>query len=306
MGSRQLGDRQMNFLARLYERGTGESIPATVSFQDDTILIYLEENGNEPIAVPLDEWEVRVGGSSEDKILLYALQTGDTLICGDEHFLASIAEATNNTEIIKQIAKAKKRNATRLVRQSTGVVGIIICLTLFVGCVGIGFLAPRHHSRYKHTPQVEQVEENDGDNSKQGDGEQEEANAPSETNEPNETIDSNKPFDGNTYMQSIQGKIKRAWHPPANAKPTNVVVHFTVDKSGKTSHAKIVKSSGDKACDASALKAIQDVSPLPKLGAGSPPDVQIEYKFDLSDKSKKTAQTAPAHAVGSQPEKRFD
>ncbi len=308
MGSRQLGDRQMNFLARLYERGTGESIPATVSFQDDTILIYLEENGNEPIAVPLDEWEVRVGGSSEDKILLYALQTGDTLICGDEHFLTSIAEATNNTEIIKQIAKAKKRNATRLVRQSTGVLGIIICLTLFVGCVGIGFLAPRHHSRYKHTPQVEEVDESsDGtDQGADASNEPRATNAQNKAIEASETIDSNKPFDGNTYMQSIQGKIKRAWHPPANAKPTNVVVHFTVDKSGKTSHAKIVKSSGDKACDASALNAIADVSPLPKLGAGSPPDVQIEYKFDLSDKSKKTSQTAPAHAESSQPEKRFD
>ncbi|MBA3993238.1 MAG: hypothetical protein C0469_06900 [Cyanobacteria bacterium DS2.3.42] len=315
MGSRQLGDRQMNFLARLYERGTGESIPVTVSFQDDTILIYLEENGNEPIAVPLDEWEVRVGGSSEDKILLYALQTGDTLICGDEHFLTAIAEATNNTEIIKQIAKAKKRNATRLVRQSTGIVGIIICLTLFAGCVGIGFLAPRHHSRYKHTPQVEAVEERAGDNSQQ---DADESNVPSatnvphkttETNEPNEpseTFETNKPFDGNTYMQAIQGKIKRAWHPPANTKPTKVIVHFTVDKSGKTSHAKIVKSSGDKACDASALKAISDVSPLPKLGAGSPPDVQIEYTFDLSDKSKKTDKTTPARSQGPPIEKRFD
>ncbi len=217
MGSRQLGDRQMNFLARLYERGTGESIAATVSFQDDTILIYLDENGNEPIAVPLDEWEVRVGGSSEDKILLYALQTGDTLICGDEHFLTSIAEATNNTEIIKQIAKAKKRNATRLVRQSTGIAGMIICLTLFAGCVGIGFLAPRHHTRYKHTPQVEEVEESADESAERGAPEANETTEASEVTEANETVDSNRPFDGNTYMQSIQGKIKRAWHPPANA-----------------------------------------------------------------------------------------
>jgi TonB family protein len=303
MGSRQLGDRQMNFLARLYERGTGESIPVTVSFQDDTILIYLEENGNEPIAVPLDEWEVKVGGSSEDKILLYALQTGDTLICGDEHFLTSIAEATNNTEIIKQIARAKKRNATRIVRQSTGVVGLVICLTLFAGCVGIGFLAPRHHSRYKHNPQVEEVEESAGASTEP---ESQETNEPSATTETNEIIESNKPFEGGAYMQSIQGKIKRAWHPPANAKPTKVVVHFTVDKFGQTSHAKIVKSSGNKACDASALKAISDVSPLPKLGTGSPPDVQIEYTFDLSDKSKKTAKTTPAQSEGSPTEKRFD
>lgn len=298
MGSRQLGNRQMNFLARLYERGTGESIPATVSFQDDTILIYLEENGNEPIEVPLDEWEVRVGGSSEDKILLYALKTGDTLICGDEHFLTSIAEATNNQAIIKQIAKAKKRNSTRLIRQSTGVVAVIICLTMFVGCVGISFLAPRrHYNRHNNTTAIETTEETAEQSAEEnaGEGAEETAEGPVED------------FDGGKYMQSIQGKIKRAWRPPANSKPTKVVVHFTVDKSGKTSHAKIAKSSGDKACDASALKAISDVSPLPKLGAGSPPNVRIEYTFDLNGKSRKANSPSPPQSQGLEAEEqRYD
>ncbi len=297
----------MNFLARLYERGTGESIPATVSFQDDTVLIYLEENGNEPIAVPLDEWEVRVGGSSEDKILLYAMKTGDTLICGDEHFLASIAEATNNQDIIKQIASAKKRNSTRIVRQSTGVVAVIICLTMFVGCVGISFLAPRHHySRHNNKREIETTERNAEESAEEsaeenaGEGADETAGKVAE-----ETADGPvEDFDGGKYMQSIQGKIKRAWHPPASSKPTKVVVHFTVDKSGKTSHAKIAKSSGDKACDASALKAISDVSPLPKLGAGSPPNVQIEYTFDLNGKSRKANSPNTPESQGLEAEER--
>jgi TonB family protein len=285
----------MNFLARLYERGTGESIPATVSFQDDTVLIYLEENGNEPIAVPLDEWEVKVGGSSEDKILLYALKTGDTLICGDEHFLTSIAEATNNQEIIKQIARAKKKNSTRLVRQSTGVVAVIICLTMFVGCVGISFLAPRHHyRRHNDTKEIETTEPSAEESAEEnaGEGAEETAEGPVED------------FDGGKYMQSIQGKIKRAWRPPASSKPIKVVVHFTVDKSGKTSHAKIAKSSGDKACDASALQAIADVSPLPKLGAGSPPNVQIEYIFDRNGKSRKANSPSPPESQGLEAEER--
>lgn len=303
MGSRQLGNRQMNFLARLYERGTGESIPATVSFQDDTVLIYLEENGNEPIAVPLDEWEVKVGGSSEDKILLYAMKTGDTLICGDEHFLNSIAEATNNQDIIKQIARAKKKNSTRLVRQSTGLVAVIICLTMFVGCVGISFLAPRHHySRHKNTREIETAQEGTAESAGEdtGKGSEENAGVGAEKTAEGPVED----FDGSKYMQSIQGKIKRAWHPPASSKPTKVVVHFTVDKSGKASHAKIAKSSGDKACDASALKAISDVSPLPKLGAGSPPNVQIEYTFDLNGKSKKANSPSPPESQGLEAEER--
>ncbi len=297
MGSRQLGNRQMNFLARLYERGTGESVATTVSFQDDTILIYLEENGNEPIAVPLDEWEVRVGGSSEDKIVLYALQTGDTLICGDEYFLTAIAEATDNNEIIKQIAKAKKTNSTRLVRQSTGIVAVIICLTMFVGCVGISFFAPRHHGR-NHTQRVEETEEAEGTEHASEETPEENAEVPAE--------EAAATYDGGSYVHSIQSKIRHAWRPPANSKPTQVIVHFSVDKSGKTSNAKIMKSSGNKACDASALKAISDVSPLPKLGSGSPSSVDIEYKFNLNGKPKKAPENNASQSEGSQHEKRYD
>lgn len=258
----------MNFLARLYERGTGDSIPVTVSFQDDMIIIYMEENGNEPIAVPLEEWDIRVGGSAEDKIVLQARQTGDTLICGEELFLTAIAEATQNQNIIKQIESAKRRNSTRFIRQSTGLVAVVICLTLFGGCVTLSFLGASKRPHSSITKQeYEQAEES----------EEAPAADAAETAEP-------EPFDGSRYMSSIQHKIRTAWKPPSGLKPMKVVVHFSVDKSGKTSNARIAKSSGNKACDDSALKTISAVSPLPKLGAGSPPTVDIEYTFDYVGK----------------------
>lgn len=274
MGSRQLGNRQMNFLARLYERGTGDSIPVTVSFQDDMIIIYMEENGNEPIAVPLAEWEVRIGGSAEDKIVLHAYQTGDTLICGEELFLTAIAEATDNKEIINQVAKAKRKASTRVIRQSTGIVAVLICLTMFGGCVTIGFLDAVKHPRGSSTHPRAEVE----------DAEQEEEIAAEGAEETAGQAAESEPFDGSRYMASIQHKIKSAWKPPSGIKPMKVVVHFTVDKSGRTSNAKIARSSGNKACDASALKTISDVSPLPKMGAGAPPTVNIEYTFDYVGK----------------------
>ena len=286
----------MNFLARLYERGTGESIPATVSFQDDMVIIYLEENGNEPISVPLTEWEVRVGGSAEDKIVLQAHQTGDTLICGDELFLTAIAEATNNADILKQIAKAKRRNSTRFVRQSTGIVAVLICLTMFGGCVTLAFIDAvkhPHKSRYSERKEDEEAQET---------GEANE-NSPPETSKtsakqtPTQSTTHSKksapnpsddvviePFDGARYMAAIQSKIRNAWRPPAGLKPMKVVVHFTVDKSGKTSNPRVAKSSGNKACDDSAMKTISAISPLPKLGSGSPPTIDIEYTFDYVGK----------------------
>ena len=283
MGSRQLGDRQMNFLARLYERGTGDSIPVTVSFQDNMIIIYLEENGNDPIAVPLDEWEVRVGGSAEDKIVLQAHQTGDTLVCGDELFLTAIAEATDNQAILKQVAKAKKRNSTRFVRQSTGIIALLIGLIMFGGCVTLAGLEAIKHPRTSRHTQDRRVEQSDEEPEQTADETSEEA-----TNQAAEP----EPFDGSRYMASIQHKIRSAWKPPSGLKPMKVVVHFSVDKSGKTSNARIAKSSGNKACDDSALKAISAVSPLPKLGAGSPPTVDIEYRFDYV--GKKASAPTPA------------
>lgn len=311
----------MNFLARLYERGTGESIPATVSFQDDMIIIYLEENGNEPISIPLAEWEVRVGGSAEDKIVLQAHQTGDTLICGDELFLTAIAEATNNADILKQIAKAKRRNSTRVVRQSTGIVAILICLTIFGGCVTLGFIDAvkhPHKSRYSERKEEEEAQEteeanensstetsktsatsttpstsatsSDGTNAKSGAGLKHESQTPQGTpsakrSEPNQSEDLViEPFDGARYMDVVKVKIRNTWRPPAGLKPMKVVVHFTVSKSGKTSNPRIAKSSGNKACDDSAMKTISEISPLPKLGSGSPPTIDIEYTFDYVGK----------------------
>lgn len=308
----------MNFLARLYERGTGESIPATVSFQDDMIIIYLEENGNEPISVPLAEWEVRVGGSAEDKIVLQAHQTGDTLICGDELFLTAIAEATNNADILKQIAKAKRRNSTRVVRQSTGIVAILICLTMFGGCVTLGFIDAvkhPHKSKYSERKEEEEAQEteeanensstetsktsatsttsatsSDGTKAKSEAGVKHESHTSqgtpsakgSESNPSEDVVI--EPFDGARYMDVVKVKIRNTWRPPAGLKPMKVVVHFTVDKSGKTSNPRVAKSSGNKACDDSAMKTISEISPLPKLGSGSPPTIDIEYTFDYVGK----------------------
>lgn len=312
----------MNFLARLYERGTGESIPATVSFQDDMIIIYLEENGNEPISVPLAEWEVRVGGSAEDKIVLQAHQTGDTLICGDELFLTAIAEATNNADILKQIAKAKRRNSTRFIRQSTGIAAVLICLTMFGGCVALGFIDAvkhPHKSRYSETKAEEEAQETEEANenssteasktsatsttpatsatpsarrtkAKDAAGVKNESQTPqgklsAKGQEPNPSEDVViEPFDGARYMDAVKVKIRNTWRPPAGLKPMKVVIHFTVSKSGKTSNPRIATSSGNKACDDSAIKTISEISPLPKLGSGSPPAIDIEYTFDYVGK----------------------
>lgn len=292
MGSRQLGERQMNFLARLYERGTGDSVPVTVSFQDDTLLLYLEENGNQPIAVALDEWEVRVGGSAEDKIVLRAHQTGDTLVCGDEHFLTCIAEATNHPEMLKQVEKAKKRNATRFIRQSSGIVAVLVVLTMFGGCVTMAVMDATKlgHGRHRRTPRAEQVEETE--------------TSETSTDETQDT--GNEEFDGATYMQKITPIIKRAWHHPATTKPIKVAVVFTVHHSGATSGVRIYKSSGDPACDVSALRAIAKASPLPRPGRGAPESFEIEFTFDLKTKTKKTDDSPQSSDQPSSKVKRYD
>lgn len=296
MGSRQLGDRQMNFLARLYERGTGDSVPVTVSFQNDTLLIYLEENGNQPIAVALDEWEVKVGGSAEDKIVLRAHQTGDTLVCGDEHFLTCIAEATNHPEMLKQVEKAKKRNATRFVRQSSGMVAVILVLTMFGGCVALAVLDATKlgHGRHRRTPQVEQIEESS------------ESSDSTETSSTRTPEEENTEFDGAAYMQKITPIIKRAWHHPVTAKPTKVLVVFTVHQTGATSGTRIHKSSGDPACDISALKAIAKASPLPRPGRGAPESFEIEFTFDLKTKNRPQPDSQRTTEISPSDVKRYD
>ena len=67
------------------------------------------------------------------------------------------------------------------------------------------------------------------------------------------------------YLEGISQEIKSAWAYPAVKPRQQLIVSIKIRADGQVTDAKIEKSSQDQAYDASALRAIQKVNPLPPL-----------------------------------------
>lgn len=71
--------------------------------------------------------------------------------------------------------------------------------------------------------------------------------------------------DLSSYSDAMHTKIASKWAPPPVEKDAKVVLQFTIQKNGHVINEKIYTSSGIKALDDSALKALRQASPLPPL-----------------------------------------
>lgn len=89
-------------------------------------------------------------------------------------------------------------------------------------------------------------------------------------------------IDWGGYMQAVQTKIKKHWHPSEEFSSKNLKVQFSVGKTGKIHNLKLVKSSGSPACDKAALQAVITAAPFAPLPAGSTESVDIEFSFDYN------------------------
>ncbi len=91
-----------------------------------------------------------------------------------------------------------------------------------------------------------------------------------------------KDVDFGPYMASLQKQIKEHWLPPTEDRSKRVSVIFKIHQDGKVSNLTIQRSSGVQKADQAALKAVETSTPLAKLPAGSPENVDIEFTFDYN------------------------
>ena len=82
------------------------------------------------------------------------------------------------------------------------------------------------------------------------------------------------------YMKKMKRDIQSKWRPPQGFNKQRVVAVFSIKRDGTIANAEIVDGSGNAAVDKSAMKALEEASPLDPLPAGAPSYVQIRYQFD--------------------------
>lgn len=89
-----------------------------------------------------------------------------------------------------------------------------------------------------------------------------------------------KDVDFGPYMTKMKQDIQKRWTPPKELENRRIVALFTILRDGRIIDAHVVEGSGMPSVDQTALDALKAASPLDPLPPGSPPSVDIKYKFD--------------------------
>lgn len=62
------------------------------------------------------------------------------------------------------------------------------------------------------------------------------------------------------YMNNMQHTVKANWNPKTNTKnSTRVVLKYRIHKDGEISNIEVLKSSGDKELDETAIEAVKNL-----------------------------------------------
>ena len=96
-----------------------------------------------------------------------------------------------------------------------------------------------------------------------------------------------KEVDFGPYMREMQRKIKLNWNPVKSETSSSVVLKYQIKKDGSLGEYSVLKSSGDKKVDNSAIKALKKsfpFRPLPKAFAGDKIDVQFTFNYNVFKK----------------------
>jgi TonB family protein len=83
------------------------------------------------------------------------------------------------------------------------------------------------------------------------------------------------------FMNDLQVRIKRAWLPP-HGQEHHATLAFKVSKDGYPSEIDFVRHAPTALADQAALNALRNATPLPKLPAGAPDKVSVEFSFDYN------------------------
>jgi TonB family protein len=92
--------------------------------------------------------------------------------------------------------------------------------------------------------------------------------------------DIGKNIDFGPYMAELQRRIKRNWTPPKDPMSRQVIVEFTIARSGELGTVRLSKSSGLSLNDQAAISAIRAAAPYPPLPKGADETVDIQFTFD--------------------------
>lgn len=91
------------------------------------------------------------------------------------------------------------------------------------------------------------------------------------------------------YMRDMQRRIKLNWEPPKEDVSKNVTLLYSINKDGSLKRYSVLRSSGSRKMDKSAVEALKKAAPfrpLPEDFKGEYVDVQFDFDYNVWEKKK--------------------
>ncbi len=82
------------------------------------------------------------------------------------------------------------------------------------------------------------------------------------------------------YIRHMQQEVRSAWKPSEEDKTKQVVLTFTLHQDGNIEDVKILKTSGSRSADQTAMFAVALASPFGQLPKGCKKKLHIQFTFD--------------------------
>jgi TonB family protein len=287
----------ISFPARIYQRNSENPISVTITV--DTELGYLSivrENGKHQASIPLDKLDLKLGGSTQDRIVLFCGTTGDTIISSDIKLLDTLQQSKDFPTLAQQIDKAKIDQRSSHMQKFMGVALSALPVFLFIIWISVGFT---HYKNpwSKEPSKKELIQENKAEAKTSpvpvstiiAEEKKELEKLQPQIPEPKPIAPKKVELEQSEemYLQNVQKLLKKNWHPPILKNNKQTIVEFAIDKDGKTFDTKISKSSGSKTMDQAALKAISTI-PLTAPPKGIETPLLIEFTFKCNVKEKRS------------------
>lgn len=70
------------------------------------------------------------------------------------------------------------------------------------------------------------------------------------------------------YLGQIKRRLEQGWAPSGDSRQGDLVLIFSVERSGQVSRVRLLRSSGDRRLDVSALEAVRRAGPFPPMPQG--------------------------------------
>jgi hypothetical protein len=246
-----------SYHARLYNRDSGDSQAAICTIDaGDSLTIGYTDDKFPPYTASLNDFDISLGGSDDDKIILNHVQSGNRLVISELSFIDELGDRSE--QLARRLRSTKQKKDLARVASTLMAYSLPICVFGFLGFIVIIALLVSIAK----------------------------SNSPSDTQSTNTAanteVTENEQALLTKYGEFVSTELGKTWKPPKVKKKTHSVLQVNIGPEAKLTDIELLKDfpSHNKAFDNSILKCAKS---QPKLKYCPPNKANIVMTIDFTE-----------------------